>query len=441
MIFLWNELGPDKFAIITLIEIIPIFLTGLMTLSIDQYLMRHYYEWPEKDRGPNILRLWAGSLFFATAILVLMITTFFIFHDRIFYPDQWFNYATLALVNVYVTSAYNVPFSVIRISSRPSSFFVIKIISFSVYGVLIFALVFEARLSLFGYYLSLIFSNVVHLLATLFYMRGVIRNSNVKSSNLKTPSLLRYTLPLVPANVMGSLLGMVERIFLQRFVPLDVIGHYGLAGKFAELITQLHGVMKLSYGPSLFRVVSTYDSRKITEFSDNAKYYILPIILVAAILVVLKDFIFSLISLKNASLVSDLLTLTSLSAALNALQIYIAPGPIVTKRTTIKLALELALLAILITSAYLSLLYFGINVMLIYKSIILTVFLIFSYMVTKKLIPWKINRSFIFKNAAISAVILFCTYMNAPVIIPLSLLVVLLLVNIDLIRKYYAFNK
>ena len=56
--FLWNKLGADNFGIIVILEILTIFLPGLFTLCLDQYMMRFYYEWDDIEKKKNLGSVW-----------------------------------------------------------------------------------------------------------------------------------------------------------------------------------------------------------------------------------------------------------------------------------------------------------------------------------------------------------------------------------------------
>ena len=171
-IFLWNKLNVNYFAIISILEIIPMFLLGVMTFSLDQYLMRHYFEWVENNRNSNSIYVWIISVSFGTLIFILTYPIAYFFSTKLFQDQNVFPFVILSLVNIYIICLYTIPFSLIRITNSPKLFFFIKVTAFVIYILFIIILVYYNNYGLYGYFISLIISNLFHFLTTI-----IIQNS------------------------------------------------------------------------------------------------------------------------------------------------------------------------------------------------------------------------------------------------------------------------
>jgi O-antigen/teichoic acid export membrane protein len=440
-IFLWNKLNVNDYAIISILEIIPMFLLGVMTFSLDQYLMRHYFEWVEKNRNSNSIYIWIISVSFGTLVFILSIIIAYFFSTKLFHDQNIFPFVILSLVNNYVICLYNIPFSLIRITNSPKIFFLIKVSTFFIYTLSIFILVYYNNYGLFGYFISLIISNLFHFLTTIIIQKNIFFNFKNFKSTINIKPTLKYVIPLVPANIFGTLIGVIERIFLQRFVPLDIIGHLSIANKFAELINQLHGILKLSYGPILFKTISSNDDSKINDFSFNTKSYIFPILFLFFFISTFSNYIIWLFDLKGGVLINDLLRLSIVFVTLNSLQIYIAPGPIITKRTGVKFLLDMSLLIILSASIFISLKYFDVFTMLIIKNIFIFLFLGLSLLVTCIVINWKPDYVFIVSNMFVLLLFLFSAFLKFNFIISLGIFITFLLINFKTLSLFYVTHK
>ena len=440
-IFLWNKLEVKDFALISILEIIPMFILGIMTFSLDQYLMRHYYEWVENNRFSNAIYVWIISALFGTLILLIFSLLAYLFSKNIFQNQNVFPFIILSLTNIYVTSLYNVPFSIIRITNSPKFFFVVKVSSFAIYIFVLFLLVFYKNLGLEGYFISLIISNVFHLAATITIQKNNLFNIKNFNPSISFKSVLRYVTPLVPANIFGSSMGVIERILLQKFVTVDLIGHFSIANKFAELINHLHGILKLSYGPILFKTVSTKDNYKINKFSINVKSYIFPILFLFIFILSFGNHIINFFNINGGILINEILRLSIISVTLNSLQIYVAPGPIVTKKSELKFILDLSLLILLSSSTFLFLKYFDIFYMLKVKNIIMFLFLVISYFVTNSIINWELDKEFMFSNLFVLFLIVLSTFFPFNSIFLFGILLIFLFLNFKILSLFYETYK
>jgi len=437
-IFLWNKLSVNDFAVIAILEIIPMFILGLMTLSLDQYLMRHYYEWVAKNRISNLIYVWIISVLIGTVIFILFSIIAYLFSNSLFQDNKILSFLILSLINIYITSLYNIPFSIIRITNSPKYYFAVKVSAFFVYVIFIFFLVHYNNLGLVGYFTSLIISNVFHLIATITIHKNNFFTLEKFIPSISVKPIIRYITPLVPANIFGSLFGVMERILLQKFVSLDLIGHLSIANKFAELINQLHGILKLSYGPNLFKTITSKDESKIYNFSFNAKSYIFPIIFLFISILSFSSYIIMLFDLKGGGLINEMLRLSIIFVTLNSLQIYVAPGPIVTKKTEVKFLLDLILLIVFTASTFICLKYYNIFIMLQFKNIFILIFLFISYFITKKIIIWKLDNAFLKPNLFLLFLIILSTFFKIDFILSLGIFIVFLLLNFKTISLFYA---
>jgi O-antigen/teichoic acid export membrane protein len=397
-IFLWNIFGAKEYAKIAIVEFVPIFITGLMTFSLDQYLMRHYYEWSNDVRVANIRFLWLSAIINSTVVLLL--GGIFIYIITVYtqnYSELWV-LISLSLLNVYVSCLYNVPFSVLRITKSAKSFFVVKVTSFFCYALCVYISTVLFAVGVEGYYYSLIFSNVIHLILVIILRPDLtIRSPNVLH-DIKFTDVIGYSKHLVITGVISALYGVIERALLVRFASFEQIGYYSIAGRFSEIINSVHGIIKLSYGPDLFKAISSGEQRSIDEFSKRVKHYIAPIAALFIVMLTFNEQILFAINLNDSQNVSVILNYTLVFTVINALQIYVAPGPIITKSTKLKMILDSILVFFLSIGTYFSLHGFDVINMVLIKSVLISLYVVACYFLTQKLINWKIDIYFIFIN-------------------------------------------
>ncbi|MFZ4671986.1 MAG: lipopolysaccharide biosynthesis protein [Flavobacterium sp.] len=390
------------------LEIIPIFITGFMTMSLDQYLMRHYYEWDDNKKLINTIQVYRisliSSIFFFLFFLIITIST-----KSLLFDEKYFLLVILSLSNIFFISLYTVPFSVIRITNSPKNYFIVKVSTFFVYVISIYLTVYNFNLSLRGFYCSLIISNIFQFILLIFLQKNlfyILFKSN--NNNLKLSEILRYTIPLIPTNIFGSLSSIFERVLLQKYVSSDIIGHYAIANKFAELINQLHGILKLSFGPNLFKTITTGGRQKVIDFAKSIKNYVFPLIFMFVFIYVTSDIAFEFIKLRGANLITKILNISLITVLINSTQAYIAPGLQIRKKTEIRFILELLLNVSTVLVIFLMLKNYNFFHMIIAKAIISGLYLLICYLLTINISDWKIDDIFFKKNIIYLCFLIFC---------------------------------
>ena len=422
------------------LEIIPIFITGFMTLSLDQYLMRHYYEWAESNKLINTIQVYRISLissiiFFIFFILIAIIS------KNILFDDKYLVLVILSLSNIFFISLYTVPFSVIRITNSPKNYFIIKVSTFFVYVLSLFISVYNFNHGLKGYYASLIVSNIFQFLL-IFFLQKKIFNEFLNFNNyLKLSEILRYSIPLIPTNIFSSLTSIFERILLQKYVSSDVIGHYAIANKFGELINQLHGILKLSFGPNLFKSITIGDRQKVIDFAKSAKNYVFPLIFLFVIIYTTSEIIFGFINLRGASLINEILNISLIIVLVNSTQAYIAPGLQIRKKTEIRFMLELVLTLSTVFLIFLTLKKFNFFSMLTAKLLISVIYLFTCYLVTINISDWEIDYIFFKKNIVYLFILIYCKFQFNNFILNLFLLTVFVFLNSEQILSMFLMVK
>ena len=73
---------------------------------------------------------------------------------------------------------------------------------------------------------------------------------------------LRYSLPLVPGNILESSYSVLDRFFLDKLVPINQIGLYSFARKFAQIFSIVINVLQLGMAPFFIRVFNNMNDYK-----------------------------------------------------------------------------------------------------------------------------------------------------------------------------------
>ncbi len=429
LIFLWKKLGPGEFGVLMILDLLPLIIMSFMTFSLDQYVMRHYYEWSKTERNFNLFYIWRLSIIISSITLIISTILVILFQDLLFLNRGYFTLCILTIINVYITAIYNVPFSAIRITEKAMDYFSVKMISlvFYVLSIIFFVFIFDLKLK--GYFYSLILSSFSHLISTLFVQRNIFFYKKPQEGKLEISNIYNYCVPLIPANLLGSSIGIIERFFLQKYLKLEEIGFYSMANKFVEIINQTHGIMKLSYGPALFKNV-TSRSLKENNFAKSVKNHIFPIFFSFVMIFSFSLPLMKILRINNADSIFAVMFFLSFSVLINTLQIYLAPGPIVFKKTEVKLILDVFNTSLISAIVYFSLKYFDLIAMLQFKILAALLYLFLSVVFTRKYMKWDIDINFLIFNSIFILIISIINYIDYRLEMNIIFLVFFLIINI-----------
>ena len=411
--FLWNKLGADNFGIIVILEILTIFLPGLFTLCLDQYMMRFYYEWDDIEKKKNLGSVWI-VLLFSTILQFIFFSTIlqFTFFSELFFPKISIDLIQLVLVYILLFSINSFPLSLIRILNIPKLYALYKISNFLIYICSVIFFVFVKNFDLKGYYFGLIFSQIIMLLFSISFMKNKSIFS-FKISDLK--KYFRYSLPLIPAGMLNNSFSIIERFVLQANFSLNIVGFYAFASKFAEILNQVFAVLKLSYGPELYKVIAAKNQVAFKRFNNNVYFYLGILFLTGLGIIIFANEFLILMNVADYKEILIIIPWLVINSLLYSINIFIGPGIIVTKKTELKLLIDFILVIL-----FSSLVFYLINISSIIDLIfirggVLFVGLILYYFITKFLIKWKINLLYILINFCFLFLILI--YANSNFII------------------------
>jgi len=427
--FLWNKLGADNFGIIVILEILTIFLPGLFTLCLDQYMMRFYYEWDDIEKKKNLGSVWI-VLLFSTILQFIFFSTIlqFTFFSELFFPKISIDLIQLVLVYILLFSINSFPLSLIRILNIPKLYALYKISNFLIYICSVIFFVFVKNFDLKGYYFGLIFSQIIMLLFSISFMKNKSIFS-FKISDLK--KYFRYSLPLIPAGMLNNSFSIIERFVLQANFSLNIVGFYAFASKFAEILNQVFAVLKLSYGPELYQVA-------FKRFNNNVYFYLGILFLTGLGIIIFANEFLILMNVADYKEILIIIPWLVINSLLYSINIFIGPGIIVTKKTELKLLIDFILVIL-----FSSLVFYLINISSIIDLIfirggVLFVGLILYYFITKFLIKWKINLLYILINFCFLFLILI--YANSNFIIDCLVASVFIIYNFFTIKSFINYE-
>lgn len=326
----WQKLTLEDYGILAIIEMITAFLALYLGLQLDFSITRFYYEWTQEERKYNVGTLWLVSWISTIVLGVVSIYLFSFINSLLFNEVSFYPIIFLGLIYVVIGRLTLIPYATIRIANIPVLYAAYSILSFIVRIILNIYFVLILDKKLYGLFVSNIISNsFTVILGAIIMFRFAI--PCIKYNTLKES--LKFSLPLIPSNLISSFTNFIDRYLLQKYASIEVLGVYSVSLKFTNLIVQFHSALKTSFVPYMLNVIQKDKEWGIKMIEKMRFYYLIILLIVSlAIAVYIKDFVYMTNRAEYFPVISWIPWLIG-PTLISSLVIYFAPGLFLSKRS------------------------------------------------------------------------------------------------------------
>lgn len=251
--FLWHKLSPEDYGILAIAEMQAALFGIFWGLSVEAALTRSYFEWVPEERRAKVGTLWMASWSLvlglgSVSLLISALVSELVFPRVDFFPLVFLglSYAILQRLRVIVLAT-------MRVMARPMLFLAFSLGSTVLSVLLVIWMVFVQDRGLFGYLIAINAAEVAVAVTSTLTMAHL---SQLRFSKATCREALSYSLPLIPAALVGSAAGIIDRFLVERFLGLGSLGIYALCQRFSGLLDSVNDALKMSYAPYAFQLVS-----------------------------------------------------------------------------------------------------------------------------------------------------------------------------------------
>ncbi|MFC0272231.1 oligosaccharide flippase family protein [Metabacillus herbersteinensis] len=254
-------LNPSEMGAFELIESIVSILTFVIIFGTDNALAYYFYkEKEEKDK----------EQFFKTALsfrLVIAMVFFLIFivmgpyFAEVFLGSRDYYSVVLIAGTVLISEAV----ITLLLTFDRFNFKSKKVAGLTVFKLLLVALSSYVLLKFLNLKVESIYIGrlISGLVVLVFLIRPLFNFLSFKFRKDQLIKLLRYGAPLVPASIAFWIITFSNRIFLSMFESLESVGIFGVAIKFATVITLLTSSVQMAWRPYSMSIKDQPNAKKI----------------------------------------------------------------------------------------------------------------------------------------------------------------------------------
>lgn len=280
-----SSFTPAEFGILAMARIAPVFLMPLITLNLNGAVLRLYLEWVKKGiEKKAIFTLWIFSIIWSFVIVLLILSLGSIIFPSILKTVAFDPFIKIAIITEAITVTALLSSKLLRIKENAKLYSVLSFLQTLITLGLVIYFVTIKKLGILGALYGFLFANGIMMV---FHSVILFNNSSFKILISPLYMSLRYTLPLVPGNIIASSYSVLDRFLLDKFVPINQIGLYSFARRFAQLISMIISVFQLGMAPFFIRVFNEKNDYK--KIIGNS--YSLFCIVISILTIVLSLFI------------------------------------------------------------------------------------------------------------------------------------------------------
>jgi O-antigen/teichoic acid export membrane protein len=244
----WNVFAPEELGQQALVIVVVTLLSALAVLGMDHASHTWFWQTEEETDRRSTIATWfwcqtTVSLVLA-ALLVLLAN-----------PVSWLLTGENSSAHLLRLAAATLPLNVtsavltnyFRLRRRPGAtlFFTVAstllLVGFNLYFILVL------HWGLPGFFLSQIASGACCTIAGVWLLRHTIRPRMAKLPRLR--EMLRFAVPLMPAALAMWVMGLSDRVFIEKFLDTGEVGLYQAGASLATAVGLITGAFVTAWGP------------------------------------------------------------------------------------------------------------------------------------------------------------------------------------------------
>ncbi|MCP4971773.1 MAG: oligosaccharide flippase family protein [Arcobacter sp.] len=347
-------ISVSDYGVLAIAEVSSIFLVAIISLKINAAFFRWYWD---KENLSKQKSIFFSSLLLITITSILFLIPIYFFSNNIsvllFEYEKYSYLIQLMAIFSVLQVIIELIIYLMRVQEKAVFFSTTAVIKLLVSLTVTVVLIVKYGRGIEGIYEAQIISQIIFFIITIKYL---IANSEVKFESKIINGMLKYSIPLIFADVSGIILTASDRICLNFMDSSEQVGIYSLGFKVSNTIRVfLYSSAMMAVSPLIYQyidkpgnkrfysklltyftfivmafviILSLFARELIHLFAQNENYYdawtVIPILSVAILFGIMKDV--SLIGLNITKRTSVIALVVFVMALLNiGLNIYFIP--------------------------------------------------------------------------------------------------------------------
>ncbi len=257
-------LTTSDYGVLELLDLTSTIVSIFISMRIGSAVIRFYYDSADELEQKKVVST-AYMATFASALLVILFSQIFsirlsclIFDTNVY--DKYFKLVFMATALSLISS---VPEAYLMARKQSIFYTIISLMTLSSYLILNIYFIVFLKMGILGILYSSVITKIFNSSVLSFYC---ITKNSLFFSFTKFKSMLKFSLPLIPANVGTFILNYADRFILQKLATTAEVGIYALGYKFGYMLPVLvMGPINMIWVPQMFELASKSDKKTIEK--------------------------------------------------------------------------------------------------------------------------------------------------------------------------------
>lgn len=266
-------LSTSDYGILSYTNSISTLLLVLGIMSLNSYVLRYFFIYKtdvERRRMIGTIYCFIGLTNVLLFSLIYLSGPYLLSEFDIQIP--WNPYFKYALIINLLDSFSVIPLAVYRVKQQPLNFVALSFGRTLCVALLNIYFIVYAKTGLVGYYHSMLY---VYIPFFFIYLYIISKNAEFCLRKEDVCTGLKYALPLLPGALSYIVLSTFDRVILERYVALSIIGIYNIAYTLSFALNVVNQSVYKAIEPEIFKRYGTPDYE---QFLSQAKRVFFPLL-------------------------------------------------------------------------------------------------------------------------------------------------------------------
>ncbi|MBU0701851.1 oligosaccharide flippase family protein [bacterium] len=232
-------LSPKEYGLIEILDLNVCIISAVLIAGFAASLSKYYFYYKKEDDRKEVV---SSALIFNVLTGFLGSLILFVFSRQFslvfFKTDIYTYYFQLSFITLIFEACLSTPFAYLRVKEVSILYVTISILRMFLGLVLNIYFIVFLHMGILGVLYSGIIVGVISSLCLIYY---TIKDVGISFSYSKLKEMFVFGVPLIPADLGMYLLNYLDRLFLNKFCSLGIIGVYALGCKLGMILNSLIG--------------------------------------------------------------------------------------------------------------------------------------------------------------------------------------------------------
>jgi O-antigen/teichoic acid export membrane protein len=264
-------LTPSDYGILEALVTTSSIITIFLIFGMDNSLFRFSFDAKDEQYQKRVLATVSIFLWSLAILVTLILVLNADFISRLmFHHGGYTILVDITIVSAAVAAIYKIPMSMFRIHNQPTKYTVISVVQVLLTCSLCIFFVVFLKKGVLGVMAGTLMATTVATLLAYHLIRGHV-SPGFSFGLLK--SMLKYSIPIIPAGLALWILSLSDRYFLLAYSTTTELGLYSIGARFASIVSLAITAFTLAWPQAAFSVLGEDQHNRNKLYARTLTYF------------------------------------------------------------------------------------------------------------------------------------------------------------------------